>query len=141
MNQLISNLTKTLHVFTIQPNLVLGSGVRLSLDSFCHHQITYSRMNFRDNHILLLIGKFWIMKVPLIRRCIVNLPWQQPLRFAAVQFCKIVKCLVQFCKIVKCLVQFCKIVKCLVQLIANCTQRHSILYTYFLLLGVNCTTS
>ena len=33
-------------VITDQPNLVLDSGTRASLDSFCHHQITYCRVNF-----------------------------------------------------------------------------------------------
>ena len=32
-------------VVTDQPNLVLDSGTRASLDSFCHHQITYCRVN------------------------------------------------------------------------------------------------
>ena len=34
-------------IFTDQPTLRLESGVRPSLDSFCHHQITYWRMNFQ----------------------------------------------------------------------------------------------
>ena len=33
-------------IITDQPNLVLGSGTRHSLDSCCHHQITYCKMNF-----------------------------------------------------------------------------------------------
>ena len=33
-------------VKTDQPNLVLDSGTRVSLDSFCHHQITYCKVNF-----------------------------------------------------------------------------------------------
>ena len=33
-------------VITGPPNLVLDSGTRASLDSFCHHQITYCRVNF-----------------------------------------------------------------------------------------------
>ena len=32
-------------IFTDQPNLV--SGVRPSLDSFCHHQITHCRVNYQ----------------------------------------------------------------------------------------------
>ena len=31
-------------VITDQPNLVLDSGTRASLDSFCHHQITYCKL-------------------------------------------------------------------------------------------------
>ena len=33
-------------VMTDQPNLVLDSGTLDSLDSFCHHQITYCKVNF-----------------------------------------------------------------------------------------------
>ena len=32
-------------VITDQPNLVLDNGTRASLDSFCHHQITYCKVN------------------------------------------------------------------------------------------------
>ena len=34
-------------VFTDQPNLVLESGTRTSLDPYCHHQITHCRFNFK----------------------------------------------------------------------------------------------
>ena len=33
-------------VITDQPNLVLETGTRASSDSFCHHQITYYKVNF-----------------------------------------------------------------------------------------------
>ena len=33
-------------VINDQPNLVLDSGTRASLDSCCHHQITYCKVNF-----------------------------------------------------------------------------------------------
>ena len=33
--------------FTDQPNIVLDSGIRPSLDNFCHHQITYCTTNYR----------------------------------------------------------------------------------------------
>ena len=33
-------------IVTDQPNLVLESGTCSSLDSYCHHQITYCRFNF-----------------------------------------------------------------------------------------------
>ena len=33
-------------VITDQPSLVLDSGTRASLDSFCHHRITYCKVNF-----------------------------------------------------------------------------------------------
>ena len=35
-----------------QPNLVLDSGTRASLDSFCRHQITYCKVNFLLPHFL-----------------------------------------------------------------------------------------
>ena len=34
-------------IFTDQPNLVIDSSVRSSLDPFCHHQINYCRVNYR----------------------------------------------------------------------------------------------
>ena len=34
-------------VITDQPNLVLDSGTRASLDPYCHHQIIYCKVNFR----------------------------------------------------------------------------------------------
>ena len=34
-------------IVTGQPNLILDSGTRPSLDSKCHHQITYSKVNFK----------------------------------------------------------------------------------------------
>ena len=34
-------------IITDQPNLVLNSGTRPSLDSFCHHQITHCKVNFK----------------------------------------------------------------------------------------------
>ena len=34
-------------IITDQPNLILDSGTQASLDSFCHHQIIYCKVNFR----------------------------------------------------------------------------------------------
>ena len=34
-------------IFTDQPNCVIGCSTRPSFDNFCHHQITYCRMNFQ----------------------------------------------------------------------------------------------
>ena len=34
-------------IITDQPNRILDCGTRASLDSFCHHQIIYCRVNFR----------------------------------------------------------------------------------------------
>ena len=46
---------------TDQPNLVLDSGTRASLDSLCHHQITYCKENFNIYHHHLLKEKVVIM--------------------------------------------------------------------------------
>ena len=42
LSQLISEPT----YFERQPNPVLDCGTRTSLDSFCHHEITYCKVNF-----------------------------------------------------------------------------------------------
>ena len=34
-------------IFTDQPNMVIESGTRNSLDSLCHHQITYCQFNYK----------------------------------------------------------------------------------------------
>ena len=34
-------------VITDKPNLVLDSGTRGSLDSYCHHQIIHCKINFK----------------------------------------------------------------------------------------------
>ena len=34
-------------IVTDQPNIILDSGTRASLDPFCHHQIIYCKVNFR----------------------------------------------------------------------------------------------
>ena len=34
-------------IITDQPNLILDSGTRVSLDPYCHHQIIYCKVNFR----------------------------------------------------------------------------------------------
>ena len=51
-------------VFTDQPNLLLESGTRTSLDSYCNHEITHCRFNFK-------------IPLPFERRCISNFPWEQ----------------------------------------------------------------
>ena len=35
------------HIITDQPNLILSCGTPASLDSYCHHQIIYCKVNFR----------------------------------------------------------------------------------------------
>ena len=34
-------------IITDQPNIILSCGTRASLDSYCHHQIIYCKLNFR----------------------------------------------------------------------------------------------
>ena len=34
------------HIVTDQPNIILNSGTRSSLDPLCHHQIIYCKVNF-----------------------------------------------------------------------------------------------
>ena len=47
-------------IFTDQPNLVLECGTRPSLDSFCHHQITYCRFNFKIPPPPPFTKKIWL---------------------------------------------------------------------------------
>ena len=46
-------------VITDQPNLVLDSGTRTSLDPYCHHQIIYCKVNFRVPPSPPLDSKIW----------------------------------------------------------------------------------
>ena len=46
-------------VITDQPNLVLDSGTRASLDPYCHHQIIYCKVNLRIPPSPPLDGKIW----------------------------------------------------------------------------------
>ena len=67
-------------IFTDQPNCVIESGTRPSLDNYCHHQITYCRMNFQIPHTPSYerkIRHFGRANIPLIRRS--NFPWSEVL--------------------------------------------------------------
>ena len=69
-------------IFTGQPNCVIESGTRPSLDNYCHHQITYCRMNFQIPHTPSYERKIWHFgwaNIPLIRRSITNFPWSEVL--------------------------------------------------------------
>ena len=44
---------------TDQPNIVLDSGTRSSLDSYCHHQIIHCKVNFRIPPPLPFVRKIW----------------------------------------------------------------------------------
>ena len=53
-------------IITDQPNLILDSGTRSSLDPFCHHQIIYGKVNFR-------------IPPAAIKRSMSSFPWLQHL--------------------------------------------------------------
>ena len=46
-------------VITDQPNLILDSGTRVSMDPYCHHQIIYCKVNFRIPPPPPLDRKIW----------------------------------------------------------------------------------
>ena len=46
-------------IFTNQPNIVMDSGVHLSLHEKCHHQIIYSKLNLRIEYPPPYIRKIW----------------------------------------------------------------------------------
>ena len=67
-------------IFTDQPNLVLDSGTRSSLDPLCHHQITYCRFNHKIPPPPDFERKIWVYEranIPLIQKSISNFPWEQ----------------------------------------------------------------
>ena len=69
-------------VFTDQPNIVLESGTRSSLDTFCHHQLTYCRTNFMIPPPPAFERTIWDYakaNVRLIRRSLENFAWEQQL--------------------------------------------------------------
>ena len=46
-------------IITDQPNLILDCGTRASLDSYCHHQLIYCKVNFRIPHPPPFERKIW----------------------------------------------------------------------------------
>ena len=69
-------------IITDQPNLVLESGVRPSLDPSVKHQIVFSRINYRIPPPPKIKRKIWhyISADPgLIKRAIANYPWVEKL--------------------------------------------------------------
>ena len=69
-------------VITDQPNLVLDSGTRASLDSFCHHQIVYCKVNFRIPPPPPFERKIWHFNranSDAIKRSMTRFPWRQHL--------------------------------------------------------------
>ena len=69
-------------IFTDQPNLVIESGVRSSLDPLCHHQITHCRFNYKVPPPPPFERKIWAYdsaNVDLIKRSISEFPWENHL--------------------------------------------------------------
>ena len=46
-------------IFTNQPNIVMDSGMHLSLHEKCHHQLIYSKLNLRIEYPPPYIRKIW----------------------------------------------------------------------------------
>ena len=58
----------------------LDSGTRASLDSYCHHQIIYCKVNLRIPPPLPIEKRFGItIGQTAINRCVANFPWWQHL--------------------------------------------------------------
>ena len=69
-------------VVTDQPNIILDSGTRASLDSYCHHQIVHCKINFRIPPPLPFDRKIWHFNranSAAIKRSMTNFPWPQQL--------------------------------------------------------------
>ena len=66
-------------IATDQPNLVLDSGTRSSLDPYCHHDIVYCKINFRIPPAPPYERKIWHYNranITAIRRSMSLYPWQ-----------------------------------------------------------------
>ena len=69
-------------IVTDQPNIILDSGTRASLDPYCHHQITYCKVNFRippPPHFERKIWHFNKANTAAIKRSMTNFPCGQHL--------------------------------------------------------------
>ena len=70
-------------IITDQPNLILDSGTRPSLDSFCHHQIIYGKINFRIPPPPPFERKIWHFNranTAAIKKSMISFPWVQHFR-------------------------------------------------------------
>ena len=66
-------------IITDQPNIVLDSGVRSSLDSTVKHQITFCKINFKIPPLPKYTRKIWHFnraREDLIKRAISTFPWE-----------------------------------------------------------------
>ena len=69
-------------VITDQPNLILDSETRSSLDPFCHHQIIYCKVNFRIPPPPPNLRKIWHFNRAnscAIKRSMTSFPWSRHL--------------------------------------------------------------
>ena len=69
-------------IATDQPNLILDCGTRVSLDTYCHHQIIYCKVNFRIPPPPPFERKIWHFNranTAAIKRSITSFPWLQHL--------------------------------------------------------------
>ena len=65
--------------FTDQPNIVINSGTRPSIDMYCHHQITYCTTNIEIPPPPPFERKIWHYNradVNLLKKSINNFPWE-----------------------------------------------------------------
>ena len=70
-------------IATDQPNLVLDSGCRASLDSTCHHQIIYCKVNFKIPPPPPIERRVWHYSkanITAIHRSMSSFPWVQHFR-------------------------------------------------------------
>ena len=69
-------------VITDQPNLILDSGTRTSLDPHCHHQIIFCKVNFRIPLPPPIDRKIWHFNranSAAIKKSMTKFPWRQHL--------------------------------------------------------------
>ena len=69
-------------VVTDQPNFILDCGTRVSLDSYCHHQIIHCKVNFSIPPPLPYERKLWHFNranSAAIKRSMTSFPWRQHL--------------------------------------------------------------
>ena len=69
-------------VVTDQPNIILDCGTRVSLNSYCHHQIIHCKVNFRIPPPLPYERKLWHFNranSAAIKRSMTSFPWRQHL--------------------------------------------------------------
>ena len=79
-------------VITDQPNLILDSGTRASLDPCCHHQILDCKVNFRIPPPPPLDRNIWHFNranLAAIKRSMTNFPWLEQLNLNTDTNCQV----------------------------------------------------